>query len=69
MLSRCFAWSASYPAREYTELAQTHSDHLALTEEERRALLDALHETILANGGSCRVHYSTRLYMAQRRAT
>ena len=68
VVSRSFSWSASYPSREYVELVQTQSDHLALPEAERNALRDALHETILSNGGVCRVRYSTRLFMAQRRA-
>lgn len=65
--ARAFPWDTVYDRASWTELISTHSDHVQLPEEQRRALLDALGEAVDALGGSMTYHYSTLLVLATRR--
>lgn len=64
---RCadYSWSRRYRTREYLDLLQTHSDHIVLAEERRRALLDALAGVIERAGGQIELEYVTRLTLAR----
>jgi len=57
--TRCHPWERDYSAVEWTDMVQTHSDHLQLEPEHRARLVDALHEMIEGQGGVLQVRYST----------
>ncbi len=65
--ARAFPWDTVYDRASWTEFISTHSDHVQLPEEQRRALLDALGEAVDALGGSMTYHYSTLLVLATRK--
>ena len=61
-----YDWSCEYTAVEYTELLQTHSDHMLMAEDRRVALLDAVLAVLDANGGGFTVNYVSWLCTAVR---
>jgi SAM-dependent methyltransferase len=65
--ARAFPWDTIYDRASWIEFIATHSDHVQLPEEQRRALLDALGEAVDGLGGSMTYHYSTLLVLATRR--
>ncbi len=61
-----FAFELCYDARAYAQLMATQSDHRRLPPSRRRQLLAAIEEVINSSGGSYRVDWESRLYLAQR---
>ena len=61
-----FAFELCYDARAYAQLMATQSDHRRLPPSRRRRLLAAIEEVINSSGGSFRVDWESRLYLAQR---
>jgi SAM-dependent methyltransferase len=61
-----YDWSCDYTTREYTELLQTHSDHMLLAEDRRVALLDAIAAVLDGHGGVFTVNYVSWLCTAVR---
>jgi SAM-dependent methyltransferase len=61
-----FPWVRRYTTSEWTDLAQTHSDHRMLGAGQRRLLLDRLSSVIDAHGGFYDHPYSCWLWTAQR---
>ena len=59
------AWSTVMTTRRYLGLTGTYSDHLALGEERRRALEDAIARRIESMGGSLRVDYVTKVFLGR----
>ncbi|HEU5006735.1 MAG TPA: class I SAM-dependent methyltransferase [Jatrophihabitantaceae bacterium] len=57
--TRCHPWERDYSAVEWTDMLQTHSDHLQLEPDQRRRLVDALHKMIGEFGGVLHLRYST----------
>lgn len=57
--TRCHPWERGYSAVEWTDMLQTHSDHLQLQPDQRRRLVDALHEMVGELGGVLHLRYST----------
>ena len=51
-LIRSWPWEQRYTAAQYLRLLQTHQDHMLLPDEQRRRLLDAIHDTISTCGGA-----------------
>lgn len=66
--ARAFPWDTVYDRSTWTDFIATHSDHVRLPEQQRRALLDALGDAVDALGGTMTYHYSTLLVLATRRA-
>jgi SAM-dependent methyltransferase len=62
---RSYRWSAEYTSDEYVRLLRTYSDHLALPEITRRALCDAIRESIEAHGGVIARPVLAVLYVAR----
>jgi SAM-dependent methyltransferase len=52
-------WESDYSAGEWTDTLQTHSDVLQLPPEQRRRLIEALHDLIDGFGGVLRLRYTT----------
>jgi SAM-dependent methyltransferase len=63
-----YRWTDVRSADEYARLTATYSDHAALPEAQRRALLDALREAIELNGGTIAAAQVAVLYFTRRRA-
>jgi SAM-dependent methyltransferase len=63
---RVFPWVRRYTASEWTDLAQTHSDHRMLGADQRRLLLDRLSAVIDTYGGSYDHPYNCWLWTARR---
>jgi len=63
-----FPWSLRYSAAAYTELLQTHQDHILLAEEPRAALLGAVTAVIdaAAAGGTLTLPVITHVCLARR---
>jgi SAM-dependent methyltransferase len=61
-----FPWDIVYDRAGWIELVGTHSDHVTLPDEQRRALLAALGDAVDALGGTLTYHYSTLLVLATR---
>ena len=61
-----YPWHAEYTAAEYTELAQTHSDHRILPASQLRAVLDGTRAAIEEGGGTYGVDYLAVLCVAHR---
>lgn len=61
-----YPWTDVRSADDYVRLVATYSDHAALPEDQRRALLDALHEVIERGGGSTAAKQVAVLYFARR---
>ncbi len=64
--TRTWAWSRRYTSALWLEHLLTHSDHKALPESGREALLEALGAAIDACGGTLEVGYETHLVSARR---
>ncbi|MHB8692516.1 MAG: class I SAM-dependent methyltransferase [Solirubrobacteraceae bacterium] len=54
-----------YSAADYTEMLQTHSDHIVLEPSRLAELLDGVSEVIDAGGGLLRLGWVTRLCLAR----
>lgn len=63
-----YPWTDVRSADEYVRLTATYSDHAALPEDQRRALLDALRAVIERSGGTIAARQVAVLYFARRRA-
>lgn len=65
--SRRYVWQETYSARVYADLLSTYSDHIALPEETRTALLDCVVALIVERyGGSIDKQYLTELIVARK---
>ena len=62
---RNYDWTCEYPAEEYAQLLETHSDTRMLSEERRAGLLTAVAQEIGRHGGSLPMSYVTRLCLAR----
>lgn len=62
-----FAWSVRYTATAYTDLLQTHQDHILLRECDRAALMSAIGGAIASVGGRLELPLTTYLCLARRR--
>jgi len=62
---RRFPWTTSYDADQYIGLLNTHSDHLALPDDRREALCDAVRAEIERIGGIVERTYVAALHMAR----
>jgi SAM-dependent methyltransferase len=60
-----FPWVRRYTTAEWTDLAQTHSDHRLLRPDQREVLLARLAEVIESHGGFYDHPYETWLWTAQ----
>lgn len=58
-------WARDYSAVEWTDMLQTHSDHLQLPPEQRRRLTEALREMIAGLGGVLHLRYTTYAIFAR----
>jgi trans-aconitate methyltransferase len=66
--SRRYEWQETYDAATYTQLLATFSDHIALPEDTRTALLDCVASLITASyGGNITKQYLTELIVARKR--
>ena len=63
---RRFPWSVIYTARAYTDLLQTHQDHILLGDAGRAALMAAIKDTIEARGDRLALPLTTYLCLARR---
>jgi SAM-dependent methyltransferase len=63
-----FPWTQRYTTEQYLGLLSTHSDHSTLPIVRLDCLLDGVREVIERFGGSLELHYSTVLYLAQKKA-
>jgi SAM-dependent methyltransferase len=63
-----FPWSQRYTAEQYLGLISTHSDHIVLQKDRLDCLLDGIRKAIESFGGELELHYSTVLYLAQKKA-
>ncbi|CAG0935019.1 putative methyltransferase [Thermoflexales bacterium] len=63
-----FPWSVECTARQYVGLLGTYSDHLRLSEEERKRLFEGVSEVIAQHGGVIEKPYLAVLYVAQLRS-
>ncbi len=66
-LWRVFPWVCRYTTSEWTDLAQTHSDHRMLAADQRQILLDRLIAVIDGHGGTYDHPYNCWLWTARRR--
>jgi SAM-dependent methyltransferase len=64
---RRYAWSQSYPTRDYLGLLDTYSDHLALPDRTRQELCDRIGRAIDLHGGRIERPYLTVLYVARKK--
>jgi SAM-dependent methyltransferase len=62
-----FPWTQRYTTEEYLGLISTHSDHIVLQKERLDCLLGGIRKAIESFGGSLELHYSTVLYLAQKK--
>jgi SAM-dependent methyltransferase len=62
---RTYRWSLDYTTSAYLRLIRTHSTHVLLAEESRRALLAEVAAVIDRHGGSLTLPMVTRLYLAR----
>ena len=62
---RVYEWSQRYTAAEYLDLIATHSDHIVLSPESRRALFAAVGAAIEDAGGEFTLGYVTHLWLAR----
>jgi SAM-dependent methyltransferase len=66
--SKRYLWQQTYSARVYTNLLSTYSDHIALPEETRAALLDCIATLIVSKyRGGITKQYMTELIVARKR--
>ena len=61
-----FDWSVSYTAKAYTDLLQTHQDHILLRASERAALMSEIEGAISSQGGHFELPLTTYLCLAPR---
>lgn len=59
-------WTCLYSTAAYTQLLQTHQDHILLDPRQRARLLTAISRTIDQAGGTIALDYVTRLCLARR---
>jgi SAM-dependent methyltransferase len=62
---RTYVWECEYTTEEYTSLLQTHSDHILLSDDDRRRLLGAVAEIIDRAGGGFTLTYATDLWLVR----
>jgi SAM-dependent methyltransferase len=62
-----FPWTQRYTTEQYLGLVSTHSDHIVLPKARLDCLLGGIGNAIQSFGGSLELHYSTVLYLAQKR--
>jgi len=66
--ARRYTWEQTYTARVYTDLLGTYSDHIALPDDKRSALLDCITSLIATKyGGSITKRHLTELVVAKKR--
>jgi SAM-dependent methyltransferase len=63
---RRFPSSVSYTAKAYTDLLQTHQDHILLADDERAALMEAIERCIDRRGGRLELPLTTHVCLARR---
>jgi len=63
---RRFPWSVVYSARAYTDLLQTHQDHILLGNSQRAALMSEIERAIESDGGRLELPLTTYLCLARR---
>lgn len=56
-------WGRPYTAQAYVQLLGTYSDHLALTQASRQALLRELAAVIEGHGGVIEMHYEAKCFV------
>lgn len=66
-VQRRYTWRRRYSTEEYLSLLQTHSDHILLAEDRRRALLRGVGAIIDLAGGAIEIDYVTHLTLARAR--
>ncbi len=59
-----YEWDAVYSRDEWLDQLGTHSDHIALDDRDREAVLDAVGDVVDARGGVVPMHYETWLIRA-----
>ncbi len=59
-------WTRRYTSAEYAELLDTHSDHRALADDVRTALLADVRGVIDEHGGAIDYRYDTQLILLRR---
>jgi SAM-dependent methyltransferase len=64
---RCFPWSVVYTTKSYTDLLQTHQDHILLGDSDRAALVGEIERAIESQGGRLELPLNTYLCLARRR--
>ena len=65
---RTYPWTETYTTAEYLQLLNTYSDHLALEEEPRRRLYEAIADLIDTRyGGKVENPYLTELFLGRKR--
>ncbi len=62
---RNYSWTREYSSDEYTELLQTHSDHILLDRDQHDALLDEVAAVIDGDGGVLEISYVTGLCLGR----
>ncbi|MEI6511780.1 MAG: class I SAM-dependent methyltransferase [bacterium] len=65
-IAKRYPWTRRLSADEYVRLTCTYSDHIALSEEKRQTVCEALRKTINHHGGYIDRQYLTRLFIAQK---
>ncbi len=55
-----------YSARAYTDLLQTHQDHILLDSSQRAALMSEIERAIESDGGRLELPLTTYLCLARR---
>jgi SAM-dependent methyltransferase len=63
---RQYPWTAHYETEAYLGLLHTYSDHLRLSEQRRRELMDAIAEVVDRNGGTIDRPYLAVVYLARK---